>query len=217
MSVIHYWSENINKCKEYIKNDKFIVNLSVKDLAKKTKISKYFFFESRVELIKFMKYVVLPTFVYNKINKNKNIEKLNVQDYKDVLNYFMCNEIKDSKELIKRYSYFYNSLEEFEYEVNYESEEAFIELIEAMDKYFSKNVYLNSNIKIYFGAEEFLQSILESNDMYFYEKLINNLGAKNKEELKCFLNDNKDNEAIINFLTEVMSEIQDGKNITINI
>lgn len=217
MSVIHYWTEHINKCKEYIKNDKFIINLSVKDLAKNTKISKYFFFKNRAELIKFIKYVALPTFVYNRVNKNKNIEKLAVQDYKDILNYFMRNEISDSKEIIKRYSYFYNSLEEFEYEVNYESEQAFIDLIKNIDKYFSKSLCLNSSLKIYFGTEELLESISENNDIYFSEKLVNDLGAKNKEELKIFLSNNKNNEAIINFLTEVMSEIQDGNNIAVNI
>ena len=219
MGIINYWTEYINRYKEDIKSGKFIANLTVKDLVENTKISKYFFFKNRVELIKFIKYVVLPTFVYNRININKDIERLEVKDYKDVLNYFMKNEITNSKELIKRYSYFYNSLEEFEYENSNECEEEFIQLVKSIDNYFSKDEIVNSNLKIHLGMEKFLESISEDDDdIYFSEKLIKDFGLRNKEELKKFLSNNKNNDIIINFLIEVVSQIQDGNNnIIINI
>lgn len=209
MGIIDYWTEYIDSCKKYIKSDKFIVNLTVKDLIGHSKISKYFFFKNRVELIRFIKYVVLPTFVFNRININKDIQRVEVKDYKDVLNYFMKNEIINSKELIKRYSYFYNSLEEFEYENNKEYEEELIRLIKNIDNYFSKDEIINSNLKIYLGIENFLESILANDNIYFNEKLIKDFGVKDKEELKEFFSNNKNNDIIMNFLIEIVSQMQD--------
>jgi hypothetical protein len=189
----------------------------VKDLCNDNKYSKYFFFKNRLELIKFIKYVALPTFVYNKINLQKSIRKVEIQDYKDVLNFFMGNDISNSNELIKRYSFFYNSLEEFEYEKNDIGETAFIELIENINLYFSKDEFIKSNMEIYLGTEALFESILEHEDEYFREKIVNDLGAKNKEELNEFLANHKNNVTIINFIAEVLSEICDGNDIVVNL
>ncbi|MGL4761368.1 MAG: hypothetical protein ACRC6T_04935 [Sarcina sp.] len=217
MGVVDYWSEHINKCKEYIKSDEYIINLSVKDLCDKNTYSKYFFFKNRVEFIKFLKYVSLPTFIYKKIDAPKNINKIEIQDYKDVLNFFVGNDIVNGKELIKRYSFFYNSLEEFEYEKSYIGDESLLKLVDNINSYFSKDGDITSNIKVYLGTEELLEIISNDSNENFSKKMMKNFGAENMQQLKEFLSNNKNNEAIINFVAEILNENYIEDNIAINL
>lgn len=206
MEVVHYWSNYVSMCKEYIKRDKYIVNFNVKDLSD-YETGKYFFFENRLEVIKFIKYVILPTSIYNKVGVYKSENKIIVQDYKDVLNFFVSNDIKDSKEMIKRYSFFYNSLEEFEYEKNAIADESFRDIVEKINLYFSLAGSLKSSIYIYEGIEDLLDGIICTENEYFSKKIIEILGASTIEELKEFLLNNKNNEVIVNFILDTIKEI----------
>ena len=217
MGIIHYWSDYVKKYRDYIKTDKYIVAFDVKDLDLKKDYNKYFFFKKREEVIKFLKYVVLPSFIYNKLDITHEEDKIIVQDYKDVLNFFVSNEINNSKEIIKRYSFFYNSLEEFEYEKNNVGEETFLNLIETINFYFDNDKLKKSKVNVYSGTEELLDSISNNNDEYFSEKFRQIIGAKSEDELKMFLADNKNNEAIINFIIDMTSEIHNGENIIIEV
>lgn len=216
MGVIHYWSDYVRKYRDYIKTDKYIVAFDVKDLNNKRDYNKYFFFKKKIEVIKFVKYVVLPSFIYNKIDNLSKEDKIIVQDYKDVLNYFVANDIKGSREIIKRYSFFYNSLEEFEYEKNTDYQEDFTELIDDMNFYFNNDIK-KSKVNIYSSTEELLDSISNDNDEYFSRKFRKIIGARSEDELKRFLADNKNNEAIINFIIDMTSEIHNGENIFVKV
>lgn len=204
MGVIEYWSDYVKVCRQYIKTDKYIINLNVNNYKK----NKYYFFNNKIELVKFIKYVILPSLVYNKLDIYYN--NLIVQDYKEVLNFFMANDIKESNEIIKRYSFFYNYLEEFEYEKNLNWEKELLEIIGKINEYFNKEINVIVNIKIYNGIDELLNSLIQMQNTKLKQTLKYILGAKDDVELEDFLTTNKKNETIINFVidTIVQGEIE---------
>ncbi|MGL4991290.1 MAG: hypothetical protein ACRC57_09070 [Sarcina sp.] len=205
MGSIQYWSDYIKVCRSYIKTDKYIVNLNVNVLNAHKK-SKYYFLNNKIELVKFIKYVILPSFVYNKLGIYNN--SLIVQDYKDVLNFFMANDIKESNEIIKRYSFFYNYLEEFEYEKHLNWEKELIELIEKINEYFTKEIDIIANVIIYAGIDELLNELIKKENNNSEQILKCVLGAKDNIELERFLNKNKNNEVIMNFVIDTIMEIE---------
>lgn len=144
MGTVHYWREYINKINSEKKfSSKYTLEL------KENQFLKCFFFEERKEIISFIKYVVLPSFIYIKIGIEPLEETMiKVQDYKETLNFFVSNNIPSSNELIRRYSFFYNSLEEFEYESLEIGEESFNELMERFNEYFKKDKCKPCEIKI---------------------------------------------------------------------
>lgn len=144
MGTVHYWREYINKINSEKKfSSKYTLELKEKQFL------KCFFFEERKEIISFIKYVVLPSFIYIKIGIEPLEEAMiKVQDYKETLNFFVSNNIPSSNELIRRYSFFYNSLEEFEYESLEIGEESFNELMERFNEYFKKDECKPCEIKI---------------------------------------------------------------------
>lgn len=214
MGIIHYWSNYVKRCRDYIKTDRYIVSFNVKGLSD-NEFNKYFFFENRLDAIKFIKYVALPSFVYNKINIYKNDDNIIVEDYKDVLNFFMCNETNDNKEIIKRYSFFYNFLEEFEYEDGDKGEESFNEIIDRINEYFSYTINKISNVKVYTGIEQLLDNIINNNDKYFLDKIKDSFNINNQEELKAFLLSNKNDEDIINFIIDMVEDICNEVDLTL--
>lgn len=146
MGIICYWTNYIKNTKmERSLSGKFLLNLVENEFSSK------FFFNKRKELISFIKYVVLPSFIYIKTDIEPLDEiVIKVQDYKDVLNFFVNNNIPSSNELIRRYSFFYNSLEEFEYEDIEVGEKSFNEFIERFNNYFKSDEYKMCEIKIDF-------------------------------------------------------------------
>lgn len=208
MGTIKEWENSINKYRKYIKNNQFIVKINVKDLIANTSFFKYFFFDKKIDMIKFIKCVALPTFIYNKINFNKGIEEIKVQEYKDVLNFFTSNFIESDKEYIKRYSLFYNRLEELEYDLQNDIE--ILKLIDLMNKYFSISENIYSNINVYFNVQDLLKELSnEKNDLN--GEVMEYLGTRNDQEFEEFLHIYKENESVLSFILDIMANINDEK------
>ncbi|MGL5634779.1 MAG: hypothetical protein ACRDDL_06945 [Sarcina sp.] len=208
MGTIKDWKNSINKYRKYIKNNQFIIKIYVKDLIKNTSFLKYFFFDKKIDMIKFIKCVMLPTFIYNKINFNKGIEEIKVQEYKDVLNFFTSNFIESDKEYIKRYSLFYNRLEELEYDI--ENNREILSLINEMNKYFAASENIYSNIKIYLNTQDLFKE-LSNKKNELNEEVMEYLGTANDEEFEKFLHIYRENESVLNFILDIMANINDEK------
>ncbi|MGL4992103.1 MAG: hypothetical protein ACRC57_13240 [Sarcina sp.] len=208
MGTIKDWKNSINKYRKYIKNNQFIIKIYVKDLITNTSFLKYFFFDKKIDMIKFIKCVTLPTFIYNKINFNKGIEEIKVQEYKDVLNFFTSNFIESDKEYIKRYSLFYNRLEELEYDI--ENNREILSLINEMNKYFAASENIYSNLKIYLNIQDLFKE-LSSRKNELNEEVMEYLGTANDEEFEKFLHIYRENESVLNFILDIMANINDEK------
>lgn len=208
MGEIHYWNDYINKEKRgNIKESNHILKFNIKNNISNEIVSKYFFFTNKIQLIRFMKYVILPSFIYAKAGINSYDEFiLKVQDYKETLNFFVSNKVHSNKELIRRYSFFYNSLEEFEYQPLNILENNFEELRIKFNNYFKTDIDSNCEIKYYCGLEKLIDSIFFEDENEHICKALKNMFFMEREDLRQLLKNNIDNEIFINKVESILNK-----------
>ena len=208
MGEIHYWNDYINKKKlGNIRENDCILKFNIKNNISNEIISKYFFFTNKLQLIRFVKYVILPSFIYIKIGINSYDEVIiKAQDYKEILNFFVSNNIPSSKELIRKYSFFYNSLEEFEYQSLNILENNFDELRIKFNNYFKDDTDSSCEIKYYCGLKNLIDSIfLEDENEHIYKEL-KNIFFMEREFLREFLKNNINNEILMNKVESILNK-----------
>ncbi|MGL5615161.1 MAG: hypothetical protein ACRDD2_02865 [Sarcina sp.] len=184
MGSIRYWRDYLKYENNNKNTNDYLISFYInngKDVEFK---KRYYFFSNIKEIIKFIKYVVLPSFTYSKITKEEE-DKILIEaiDYREMLNFFTINDKYYNKELIKKYSYFFNRLEELEYE-NVEEIETQLKLIcKEINTYFEKDDDLKVSLNCYKNFRKFKSKMEKSKG--FKDNIFDLINQMDTNDLIC--------------------------------
>ncbi|MGL5821042.1 MAG: hypothetical protein ACRCYE_05325, partial [Sarcina sp.] len=85
-----------------------------------------------------------------------------------------------------------------------------LSLINEMNKYFAASENIYSNLKIYLNIQDLFKE-LSSRKNELNEEVMEYLGTANDEEFEKFLHIYRENESVLNFILDIMANINDEK------
>lgn len=180
MGAIHYWRDYLKYHKNNVNTNDYILTFYINN--KEIHInSKYYFFSNVVEMVRFVKYVILPSFTYSNIKGEEEEVIIEAVDYREMLNFFTINDKYYDKTLIKKYSYFFNKLEELEYG-DFDSNE-FSNICSEITEYFSKNDLVRVSVKYYKNINFLKNELDQIVDFNVDKSLVEIVNLMEKKEL----------------------------------
>lgn len=147
MATIHYWRDYLKSDNNNVNTNNYLLTFFIHNKKNNSCNTKFYFSDKTVDIVRFVKYVALPSFTYSNIKSDKEDIIIEAVDYREMLNFFTISDHYYNKELIKKYSYFFNKLEEFEYSEFNECE--FESICNEINKYFSIDDKLMASVKFY--------------------------------------------------------------------
>lgn len=181
MGAIHYWRDYLKYHKNNVNVNDYLLTFYIKNRDIHVS-SKYYFFNNAVEMVRFVKYVILPSFTYSNIKGDEEEVIIEAVDYREMLNFFTINDKYYNKTLIKKYSYFFNKLEELEYG-DFDSKE-FSNICVEITEYFSKSDLVKVCVKYYRNINYLKNELNQIDDFNTYEGLIEIVNLMEKKELR---------------------------------
>ena len=186
-STVEYWKNYLEEGKEMIvKKDSYLLNLFILDYNLK-KFYKWYSFDSKDEVLGFIKFVILPTIYFTRIFGKEKDEIIFVADtYENILHLLRNNLILRDQVLIDRFKYEYSLIDEAVKDMNLQK---LHELRQSLITFVYDKIIIAPDIHVFKNIKEAIANLL---DGYKTKEMIDSFGEElhmPKKELVKYLSD----------------------------
>lgn len=190
-NTVEYWKNYLEEGKEMIvKKDSYLLNLLILDYNLK-KFYKWYSFDSKEDVLGFIKFVILPTIYFTRIFGKDENEIIFVADtYENILHMLRNNLILRNQVLIDRFKYEYSLIEEAVKDMDLQK---LHELRQSLITFVYDKSIIAPDIHVFKNIKEAIKKIL---DGYKAKEMIDSFGEElqmPKKELARYLSDVENN------------------------